>query len=258
MDGASSSGVAGPFSFPRPREPPSFSISSRTSSLPRLPGLLFPRAFATCWSLHCGWRIVLSITTTSSSHVVYVVVDSSISCGFDWNLERETVGDETRNRPVRSPIPLRFRRGVVWRQARAAHPRRSSPSHVRVAEARRDGEPVQQDQRRGATDGVDGAGPDHGGRWDVAGGEHGQRIRPLPSDGPSQARKGEGGKGMKRGREEKRRGETKPTSPGDLDEPASHARENPTDVHVSRAAIRSWSRYKQHKGKNAFQQAKTI
>lgn len=115
MDGASSSGVAGPFSFPRPREPPSFSISSRTSSLPRLPGLLFPRAFATCWSLHCGWRIVLSITTTSSSHVVYVVVDSSISCGFDWNLERETVGDETRNRPVRSPIPLRFRRGVSWR-----------------------------------------------------------------------------------------------------------------------------------------------
>ena len=94
----------------------------------------------------------------------------------------------------------------VWRQrqARAAHPKRSSASHVRVAEARKDGESVQQDQRRGATDGVDGAGLDHGGRWDVAGGEHGQRIRPLPSDGPSQARKGESGEGMKRGREDEK------------------------------------------------------
>lgn len=70
---------------------------------------------------------------------------------------------------------------------------------------RGDGEPVQQDQRRGAKDGVDGAGVDHGGGWDVAGGEHGQRIRPLPSIGPSQARKGEVGKGMKGGREDKKK-----------------------------------------------------
>ena len=119
MDGPSSMRVAGPFSFPRPWGPPSFSISSRTSYLSRLPGLLFPRAFASCWSLHRAWRIVLSITTTSSSHVD-VVVGSSISFGFDWNLERDIIGDETRNRPVRPPFPHRSRRRVSWRLAPSA------------------------------------------------------------------------------------------------------------------------------------------